>query len=72
MRKVRFVDDHPCLCLIILLNLPLSAEKPHSEKLRLKYCFKKETEDSTIRPKISRHALILRNFFLGIMRVLTK
>ncbi|MDR2699330.1 MAG: hypothetical protein LBC12_00660 [Nitrososphaerota archaeon] len=51
-------------CLIILLNLPLSAEKQHSERLRLKYCFKKEVSDATILSKISRRTLILRKFFL--------
>jgi len=50
----------------MLPNLPLSAEKQHTERLRLKYCIKKETRDSKTRSKMFCHGLILRRFFLGI------
>jgi len=53
-------------CLMMLPNLPLSAEKQHSERLRLKYCFKKEAGDSMFLSKMSRQGLILRKF-LGII-----
>jgi hypothetical protein len=50
----------------MLPNLPLSAEKPLSERFLWKYPDKKSTGEAAIRVKISAQAPILAMFFLGI------
>ena len=54
------------LCLTMLPNRPLSAEKPLSERFLWKYSDKKSTGEAIIRVKISAQAPILVMFFLGI------
>ena len=54
------------LCLTMLPNLPLSAEKPLSQRFRWKYSDKKSTGEAIILVKISAQAPILAMFFLGI------
>jgi len=50
----------------MLPNLPLSAEKPLSERFLWKYPDKKSTGEAAIRVKISAQAPIRVMFFLGI------
>ena len=54
------------LCLIKLPNLPLSAEKPLSQRFRWKYSDRKSTGEAIILVKISAQAPIRFMFFLGI------
>ena len=53
-------------CITTLPNLPLSAEKPLSERFLWKYSDRKSTGEAIIRVKISAQAPILLMFLLGI------
>ena len=54
------------LCLTMLPNRPLSAEKPLSERFLWKYSDRKSTGEAIILVKISAQAPILAMFFFGI------